>query len=147
MQTVKTKMFISDVLYQQQPYWMFPACGRSFIAGFSLLCLTELFSRLSFSPWLSPSCGSVHGMLPDSSELQQHATKTAISSVRTPSPTRLSAGGALRGGYSRGMMPWSTSCSRVRRCWSLSCRTAEKQEKIKSTTIRRGEALKRGGGK
>lgn len=25
--------------------------------------------------------------------------------------------------YSRGMMPWSASCSRVLLCWSLSCRT------------------------
>lgn len=33
-------------------------------------------------------------------------------------------GGSVSGRrYSRGMMPWSASCSRVLLCWSLSCRT------------------------
>ena len=38
---------------------------------------------------------------------------------------------ALVGGrcYSRGMMPWSTSCSRVLLCWSLNCRTRGQGER------------------
>lgn len=44
--------------------------------------------------------------------------------------------------YLRGMMPWSTSCSRVRRCWSLNCKTKNKKgkkqgEKKKMTQIRK----------
>lgn len=41
--------------------------------------------------------------------------------------------------YSRGMMPWSTSCSRVRLCWSLNCRT-EKVKAKKKNYKRKAEA-------
>lgn len=45
--------------------------------------------------------------------------------------------------YSRGMMPWSASCSRVLLCWSLSCRTeVGGRKRIKSEEEMTGKKMK-----
>lgn len=122
-----------------------------FFSSFTpLQTLTLALSKLRICPWkaagLFRAAKQFHRSTSKNSDWhvmishREMVQKTCLLSLYAPVPfcyhlpTHTKFGGSmLTTGlrrYSRGMMPWSTSCSRVRLCWSLNCSTARKGVKI-----------------